>query len=152
MAYEKGTPEERFWRKVMPEPNTGCWFWMGAGLAGNGYGQFWDGEKRVGAHRFSYELHKGPIPDGYGIDHSCNIGSCVNPDHLDAVTQAENMRRCFQRGRGHNKVRETHCIRGHELTPENTFTRRDGRRRCRACMRVIDRLAEKRRRELSLFR
>ncbi len=86
-----------FWNahadKIMPEPNSGCWFWLGA--LSRGYGSL----KNARAHRVAYEMTIGPIPEGLVIDHLCRVTSCVNPDHLEAVTQAENVRRgltCFR--------------------------------------------------------
>lgn len=74
---------------------TNCWFWKG-GLDTNGYGCFKIPSKQVIAHRFSYELFKGRIPKGLVIDHICRNKSCVNPDHLDAVTQKENISRAIR--------------------------------------------------------
>ena len=104
----QGSAEERYWRYVTK--TDGCWIWGGS-VADTGYGVHWTDEKRlVGAHRYSYELHRGPIPDGLPVDHRChNLDPtcrelaqcphrrCVNPDHLEPVTQAENMRRARER-------------------------------------------------------
>lgn len=132
--------EERFWAKVdkngpVPEyaPHLGpCWPWT-AGGDGNGYGYFRVGAKRVLAHRFVYELLVGPIPEGLQIDHLCRVRACCNPDHLEAVTQRENL----LRGAGHPAVNaaKTHCVNGHEFTPENTYVWHGGRH-CRACRRA----------------
>jgi len=73
----------------------------------------------VKAHRWAYETCVGSINDGLQIDHLCRVRECVNPDHLQPVTHAENMRR----------ARRTHCRRGHELTPENVYWVRA----CKAC-------------------
>lgn len=75
--------EQRFWANVIPEPNSGCWLWFG-GIDLYGYGRFRgnDGYLRVRAHRFSWELHCGPIPEGQIVCHRCDMPCCVNPDHL----------------------------------------------------------------------
>ena len=117
---------DRFWLSVQPEPNTGCWLWDGP-ITGNGYGTMKRHARMVGAHRLSYEIHKGAIPSGLTIDHLCSVRSCVNPDHLEAVTIGENIRRA-----GSANGRKTHCKHGHEFTPENTRLRPKGRE-CRAC-------------------
>lgn len=86
---------ERFWAKV--EKTEGCWLWRGT-IYSNGYGVLTDGRRRrVGVHRLAYALAKGPIPDGLVIDHLCCQPICVNPDHLEAVTNSENLRRMHQR-------------------------------------------------------
>ena len=83
---------ERFWTFVS-KLETGCWRWFG-NTANNGYGRFCaKGDRRYLAHRWSYEHFKGPIPDGMEIDHTCGKRDCVNPDHLEAVTHYENLRR-----------------------------------------------------------
>lgn len=127
---------DRFWAKVMPEPNSGCWLWT-AQISTNGYALLCVAGRRVRAHRFSYELHKGPIPAGLQIDHTCSVRCCVNPDHLDAVTQRENNRRTFARGRAHNvgafQRQKTHCPAGHPYSGENLALNKHGERYCRIC-------------------
>lgn len=81
---------DRFWEKVDKEPSNGCWNWTGAALP-LGYGQIKIGGRSLRAHRVSWEMANGPIPDGMVIDHRCANPSCVNPGHLRAVTQAQNM-------------------------------------------------------------
>jgi hypothetical protein len=72
---------------------TPCWIWQGA-TVGTGYG-WW---RRRYAHRVAYEAAHGPIPKGMQIDHLCGVKTCINPDHLEAVTQGENLRRAYARG------------------------------------------------------
>lgn len=87
------------------------------------------------AHRWSYETHVGPIPAGLELDHLCRNTTCINPDHLEPVTRAENNRRKEM----HLGIGEyaTHCVNGHEYTPENTYLRpagSSGARDCRTCI------------------
>ena len=100
---------ERFWDRVYPDPNTGCWLWLGAPKdKGRGYGTLRVEGRSVYAHRFSYELHRGPIPDGLGVLHRCDVHHCVTPDHLFLGTQADNNRDRDQKGRhavGHKNGR-----------------------------------------------
>lgn len=81
--------------KAVPEPNSGCWLWMGA-LAATGYGVIGLGARSEGvdlAHRVSYRLHCGEIPTGLDLDHLCRTRCCVNPDHLEPVTRRVNWER-----------------------------------------------------------
>ena len=77
--------------KITPDP-SGCWLWA-ASLGTAGYGQVWDGVTMRRAHRVTYTLLVGAIPEGLEIDHLCRVRRCVNPAHLEAVTKQENQRR-----------------------------------------------------------
>ena len=121
----------RFWAKVRKTET--CWLWTG-GLTQNKYGRFnVDGRKhRVLAHRYTYELLVGPVPNGTELDHLCRVRQCVNPGHLEPVTHRENILR--GNSCGGRRALKTHCIRGHEFTDANTL-RSANERKCRACQR-----------------
>lgn len=125
------TPTDvRFWAKV--EPTGFCWNWTARTMP-TGHGQFRGDGGSVLAHRWAYEYLVGPIPGGLVLDHLCRNTRCVNPDHLDPVTNAENVLRGFGPTASH--ARKTHCPRGHELPPKVA-----GRKRtCRECERARDR-------------
>jgi hypothetical protein len=118
--------EERF----IPEPNSGCWLWIGDAQA-NGYGRY----NGTVAHRVTYELLVGPIPTGLTLDHKCRIRCCVNPAHLEPVTNVENVLR-GDSVPAKNR-RKTHCEHGHPFDEQNTrwLTQKNGNpgRNCRAC-------------------
>ena len=88
----------RFHAKVEPEPNTGCWLWIGARLR-DGYGELFVNRVVRRAHLVAYTLYRGPIPIGLEADHTCRVRSCVNPWHLEFVTHVENIRRATFRNR-----------------------------------------------------
>lgn len=92
-------------------------------------------------HRVAYELRVGPIPEGMQIDHLCRVRRCVNPAHLEPVSQTENIRRGDSfAGR---EARQTHCIYGHPFSFENTLLTKS-ERRCRACQRRRNKLRKAR--------
>jgi len=135
--------EERFWEKV---DRTGtCWLWTGS-CKWNGYGQFklTSATAPVLAHCFAYQLLVGPIPEGLTLDHMCHNADvtcqgglgcihrrCVNPSHLEPVTNRENHQRAA--------TRTTNCANGHARTLETTYRRPKGTRECRICQREAKR-------------
>ena len=80
---------ERFEVRWTPEPNTGCWLWTGAATSA-GHGRFWSKGATVPAHRWAYEHLVGPVSEGFELDHLCRAPWCVNPEHLEPVTNREN--------------------------------------------------------------
>ena len=125
-----------FWKSIQTEEN-GCWRWKGS-IANNGYGKIYPDQAGYLAHRVSYTLHKGKIPENLSIDHLCRNRYCVMPAHLEAVTMRENL----LRGNGISGVyaRRSHCNRGHLYTPETTrLDSRSGYRICILCARENDR-------------
>lgn len=119
-----------FERRYIPEPNSGCWIWLGH-TCKLGYGRLRYNGKMSQAHAISYNIHVGAIPFGLELDHTCKLRCCVNPDHLEPVTHLENVRRGDSPSALH--ARQTHCINGHEFTPENTYLWDNRMRQCRAC-------------------
>src|SRR5690348_1907218 len=116
--------EQRFWAKVDRRGPGECWTWQATQT--NGYGQFKiDGKQRY-AHRVSYELTVGPIPDGLQIDHLCRNRACVNPAHMEPVTPRVNTLRGI--GGAAARAARTHCPRGHAYTAENTYRSRRNQR------------------------
>lgn len=118
---------ERFWRKVVPGPDC-CMVWTGAQTRG-GYGHVKAVGRMLRVHRVAYELRVGQIPDGLQLDHLCRNRLCVNPVHLEPVTNKVNALR-GESFSAHN-ARQTHCIRGHDLS-----THPNGVRYCKICHRL----------------
>jgi hypothetical protein len=137
-------PMLRFARKVVVNAATGCWEWRGQ-RTHNGYGRFRVGPKRILVHRFTYERAVGPIPDGMEIDHLCRNPACCYPRHLEVVTHRENTLRGTSPTADY--AAQTHCKRGHEFTPENTYIiPSSGSRQCLTCKRAA-RAGERERRK-----
>lgn len=84
---------ERFLAKVAVDADSGCWLWTGSINNHTGYGRFHFQGTGRDAHPIAYRLFVGEVPDGLELDHLCRVRHCVNPEHLDPVTHAENMRR-----------------------------------------------------------
>lgn len=117
------------------ETASGCWEWQLA-RDRDGYGFLTtrdaDGKRRYHrANRLAYEEFVGPIPEGLVVDHLCRNRACVNPEHLEAITQTLNLQRA-----GVAMRERKYCSRGHAWTPENTKWEAGGKRRCRACRRL----------------
>jgi hypothetical protein len=126
-TWERPSAEVRFWANV--KKIRGHWMWQGRPNAW-GYGRLVVDGVLTYAHRFSYTLLVGPIPEGLGIDHLCRVKLCVRPDHLEPVTTQVNT----LRGEAPSAINaaKTHCPKGHELVGANLYEWR-GHRRCRPC-------------------
>ena len=98
------------------------------------YGGFWLNGRTIRAHRYAYVLAYGPIPTGMVVDHvkakGCTSTLCVAPDHLEAVTDGENIRRGDT---GRRMRTKTHCPQGHPYSGRNLYVSPRGARKCRAC-------------------
>lgn len=138
---------DRFWVKVNKDgpvsshrPELGpCWLWLGA-KDPHGYGTFWVSGRFVRAHRFAYQELTGPVAKGLYLDHLCRVRHCVNPDHLEPVTNRVNILR--GQSLSAQRAAQTHCTYGHEFTPENTYiVQPRGQRRCRKCAERLHREA-----------
>ena len=125
---------KRFWSKVTLDAVSGCWLWSAALSHADddgGYGVFWFNGKLQRAHRVSYAELVGPIPKGLTLDHLCRVRQCVNPSHLEPVSDRTNI----LRGSGASAInyRKTSCKHGHPLIEENLFNLKRGWRSCKAC-------------------
>lgn len=137
---EFGDPRlpQKFWDKVSPEPNSGCWLWTASGDQ-HGYGRFGVPKeyRTVLSHRFSYEKLVG-CAENLFVCHKCDNPFCVNPHHLFIGTQDDNMQDMSKKGRHKlnnnplNNKEKTHCLNGHEFNEKNTRLWK-GHRICRIC-------------------
>ena len=93
---------KRFAKRFRSDTMSGCWLWTGA--TRSGYGQFFMNNQHVLAHRASWELHCGPIPDGKRVCHSCDTPLCVRPSHLFLSDQSGNIQDMHNKGRGNSKL------------------------------------------------
>ncbi|GHJ59171.1 hypothetical protein NOK12_16890 [Nocardioides sp. OK12] len=137
MGYKHGAPIDRFAQKVALT-DAGCLVWL-ACTNSTGYGTFAGGAgKTVMAHRWSYEHHVGPIPEGLHLDHLCRNRACVNPEHLEPVTVSANLLRSVEVGK--SNARKTHCPSGHPYSADNVYLystpAKPINRLCRACRRA----------------
>lgn len=134
--------ERQFWGYV--NKTETCWLWTGyitkLGVKGGDHGIVCIHYRKVRAHRFSYELHVGPIPEGLSVLHHCDVPRCVNPAHLYVGTQKDNIRDAVQRHRhvppkNVKLADRTHCANGHP-TEEWLATSRGGHVYCRRCKQI----------------
>lgn len=142
------TPLDRFFNKIKVNHKTDCWEWVA--YRHKGYARFNTGERVLEAHRWVYEQLVGRIPKGLHIDHLCRVRHCVNPYHMEPVTNHENM----LRGKSivAKRAAQTHCSRGHELTGNNlSITTYNGKhRRCLKCHAFRERIRRERIRNASV--
>jgi len=122
-------------RRRLAVLSNGCWEWVGV-ISDQGYGRYWGGNKYVKAHTFSWKFFYGPIASGLELDHTCRNRSCVNPDHLEAVTHRVNVLR------GHSptalNARRKKCVNGHPLSGSNLNRYKEVHRHCKKCRAARD--------------
>ena len=134
--------KDRFFPKVYQTEY--CWFWL-AYCTSDGYGRFRYNGIWMEAHRASYIMFRGPIPEGLEIDHLCRVRKCVNPEHLEIVTHIENMQRGNRFDIGKLNRVKTHCPQGHLYSMVDAA----GARRCRSCHNITSRKSAERRKNES---
>lgn len=124
-----------FWEKVDIKDPLSCWNWNGY-TKSHGYGELRREGKVIRAHRLSFTINIGTIPDGALVCHTCDNRRCVNPDHLFLGTPTDNMRDCAAKGRFYRQRNPpTVCKRGHS----EWGIRTEGGKFCKACVRIFGR-------------
>jgi hypothetical protein len=125
-----------FWDKI--QKTESCWIWDGS-LANNGYGHIFLAHRTIGAHVFSYLIHKGEIIKGNVVMHSCDNKICVNPNHLSSGTQSENIKDCFLKNRANRRRygsgKWLKCKKGHDVSSDKYLyiNPKNQRRECLKC-------------------
>src|SRR5262249_48328271 len=125
----------RIRKRIRSDQATGCWIWTG-GRTSSGYGSVSRKGRNTTAHRVVYEVTREQVPDRLVVDHLCRNRLCCRPDHLEVVTNQENVRRGdAARKNGERQRNKTHCLRGHSLAGLNLYTTPNGNRQCKTCKR-----------------
>ena len=134
--------------RYIPEPISGCWIWLGIPDK-DGYGRFRIRKSQMPAHRVVYEFMKSPIPVGLTLDHKCRNKICVNPNHLEPVTNKINILRGV--GAAAINSRKTQCLNKHRLSSDNLVKSylNKGQRVCAICFKEYCRIWKERNREKS---
>lgn len=136
MSHLGRTPLERFESFYIPEPNSGCWLWLGFLKPHSGHGTFWDSLRRrmIGAHVAAWRFYRGQKSKRLRVLHTCDVACCVNPDHLYLGTQLDNIR---DREARYRTARGERINRGH-LTAIEVLQIRQDRRTVKELMEAYD--------------